>query len=72
MVVLSVLSNIVNSLSPFTINSIEICESEDFLQLLHGVSVLSDEERKQQVNRNSKHNLLHYIYKYIHVLLHYR
>ncbi len=54
MVVLSVLSNIVNSLSPFTMNSIETCESEDFLQLLNGVSVLSDEERKEQVNRNLK------------------
>lgn len=35
-------------------NSIETCESEDFLQLLNGVSVLSDEERKEQVNRNLK------------------
>ena len=53
-VVLSVLSNIVNSLSPFTMNSNEVCESEDFHQVLTSVTVLTDDERRQQVRKRNK------------------
>ena len=57
-VVLSVLSNIVNSLSPFTFNSNKLCESEDFHQLLANTTVLTDDERKQQVIKNNDYNQL--------------
>ena len=82
-VVLSVLSNITNSLSQFATNSLVLCESEDFLVLLPGTIVLSDDERKQKVNQTTMSRTcvssvhvqctlytdVHVLYMYVHTII---
>lgn len=56
-VILSVLSNIITSFTPFIKNSILMSKSDDYLKLLEGVNVLTDEERKAQVCSSSENRV---------------